>query len=253
MNSACDSEIGAGPRWRPVILIGAATAVVETAVYVGARGVGASNRGAVLATLTVALVWTALATPLLAAGARRGFDMLLRGGVIPDTTALVLVGLWLACPQMSFISAAKVYLIVVSMALAGIAAVGCLRSAKGRLIAGMIVSGVLILALATPFWGNGLLIALDGSSRQAAATGLVAVNPVFSLAAATARDLRLVWNEAPIMYRLTVFGQTVPVPVVRWYVTPLAWLAVASMAGLVALLRRRGATLAGPAGRPAAP
>ena len=252
MSGLSDQPMTQPRRWWPVIWIGAATVAIEATAYLAIRGAGASPRSAALATLAVAAVWIALAAPVFAAGGRKAFDMLLRGGAVADATGLTLLGLWLVCPAFGLGSAVKIYAVLVSMALGGIAVVCCSRSPRGKLIAAAAVSIATLLAMTTPFWGNGALIALDGSARQGVATGLVAVNPAFSMASATARDLHWVWNEAPLMYRLTVLGQVMPVPAVGWYVTPLIWLGVAVGATPLAVWRRR-ARVAAPEDPPATP
>ena len=240
-------------RWWPVVWIAVVTVAVEAGAYLAVRAAGASGSRAALATLAVATVWVALAAPVFAAGGRQVFEKLLRGGAVIDVTGLVLMGLWLVCPSFGFASAVKVYAVLASMGLAGLAVVCCVRSGHRRLIAATVVVVVTMAALTTPLWGNGLLIGLDGPARQTAATGLVAVNPAFSIAAATARDLHWVWNEAPRMYQLTILGQVIPVPSVSWYVTPLIWLGIAGLAGAVGVWRGRAARPAGPADPPAAP
>ena len=249
MTASPEQPEPASRQWWSVVWIGAATIAIEAVAYVGVRGAGGSSRSAALAVLAVSAVWMAI--PVFASGGRRAFDMLVRGGVVADATGASLLGLWLVCPVFGFLSAIKVYAVLASMALAGMAVVCWARSDRGKLIVAAVVAVATLAALTTPFWGNGLLLALDGSARQSTATGLVAVNPAFSLASATARDLRWVWNEAPLMYRLTVLGQVVPTPVVAWYVTPLIWLGVAAVATPIAVWRRRVVRDAAPEDPPA--
>ena len=240
-------------RWWPVVWIGAITMAIEAAVYAGVGVTGASSRTAALATMAVATVWIALAVPIFAAGGRGAFDRFIRGGTVIDATGAILCILWMLCPQLGLLSALKIYAVLASMGLAGIVAVCAARSDRWQAIVAVMAAVVMVVALTTPFWGNGILVGLDGSARQGAATGMVAVNPVFSMAAASARDLHWVWNEAPRMYRTTVLGQIMPVPSVSWYVTPLIWLGLAGIAAVVALWRHGGATPAAPTDLPATP
>jgi len=117
--------------------------------------------------------------------------------------------------------------------------VRCARTLTGRYAVAVVAAGVFLALLAAPFWTNGLLLTLTGAGRAWALRVLTVVDPAFGMAAATAERLHFVWNEAPLMYRVTVIGQYVPAPPVDWYAPVLAYGGLAVAAFMVAAARAR--------------
>lgn len=233
-----DGHVGWWRRWWPVVAAGAATVVVELGAYVVGRAGGASQRNATLAMLAVAAVWVALAAPALAAGGRGWFDALCRGGIVADGSGVALAVLWLAPGPMTLWAALKVYCILAALAMAAVAVVRAGRSDAGRCAIAVAWSTVVMAALAAPFWSNGLIASLQGRPRRLAVAWLVRVNPFQSILAATRRQLACVWNEEPVMYRLTRVGEYVQGPSVRWYTAAALFAIVAGIFLGVGLLRR---------------
>lgn len=237
-----DSPLRPGRRrwpWRSAIVVAAVTMAVELGAWGLAGVAGASPRDAVLAALAVSTVWVSLAAPILSAGPQRGLAAWMRGGVTADATAVTLAVLWLSTPWMTFLGAANIYLILGMVAVAAVTVVRCGRTALARRRLAGGVSVALMAAVTTPLWSNGLIMALQGSARQAAVKWLMAVNPLAAIFAATAKSLGFVWSESPVMYRITVLGHYVPVPRVGWLATILVYAGLTSAAVAVMLCRRR--------------
>lgn len=218
-----------------------ATGGVELGTWLLAGG-PAGGAWAVLAVLAVSAAWIALATPSLAAGPDDLWAALLRSGTVVDVSGLVLLVLWAFArtpdgPLLPIGAAAKIYGVWLAVGLAGIAAARCGRGPTGRCAGAVIGAVVLLAALGTPFWTGGPLTALDGDARAHAAALAVHANP-FCAAASAPEPLHFVWQEAPRMYRITGWGDYVPVPRPRWYAAAIIWGCVAGILAATHLLRR---------------
>jgi len=222
-----------------VAVIAAVTVALELAVFYCGRHVGLPGRDAAIASIAAATVWVALAAPVLAAGRDTPFAAVIRGGAIADASAVLLVVLWLSETGVTFVSAAEVYCVWAAMALAAMALVRMARTSPGRYAVAVGVAALEMLALSTPLWVNGLLAALEGSWREGATAWAVRINPFYSILAALAERMHFVWNEAPLMYRLTRIGDYAAPPAVAWYTAVVIYLIVAALACGVSLLRPR--------------
>jgi hypothetical protein len=220
-------------------LIASATLAVELGAYGLACAMAVSPRNAVLTMFAASAVWTALAAPMAAAGGRKWLAGVVRGGTVTDTTALALLIVTLTAQPLTFMAALKVYCILTAFALAAMTIVRCGRTPAGRRALATICSVLLMAALTTSFWANGVLAELTGNARQLAATWLVAANPFFAIASATANQLHFIWHEAPVMYRITGLGDYAAPAPVAWYAAPLAYLSVAALACIAAVVRSR--------------
>ena len=240
-------------RWGPVLAVAGGTALLELGVYFLADAAGATERRAVLAVLAAATVWVSLAVAPLAAGPRAGLDGLLRGGIVADTSGLVLLVLWLMRTPLTFPAAVKVYCILASMALAAVTVVRLGRTRHGRACLAGITATLMMLAVSTPFWANGLMVSLDGPARTRAVAWCVRANPFFAVADATASSLDLVWHEAPRLYAITELGDRVAAPRVHWVAYVVVMLIVAGIALAARLVRPPTVSGPQPENSPAAP
>jgi hypothetical protein len=222
---------------RPVLAAAAATVAVELGVYVAAVGAGSSRTYAALATLAVTVVWVALAAPVLAASGADAFAGLLRAGCIADASAVTLVVLWLACPQVTLAGAAKIYCILAAMALLAIAAGRSARSPAGRYALAAATAAALVVSLASPWWLGGAMRASSQETAERIVAAGVHVNPFYAVTAAISGSTRFVWHEAAVMYRITRFGDYAAAPAPTWYASALIHCAAAGLVAAVASAR----------------
>ena len=226
---------------------------MELAVFFLAISAGAPQRQAVLALLATATVWIALAAGALSAGPGRGLDGLLRGGITADATGVVLLGLWLWTPFLTFLGAVKVYCVLAAMALAAVAVVRVGRTRHGRAALAGVMAIALMLAMSTPLWANGLMVSVEGDVRQGVVAWCVDVNPFFAIANATVSSLGLVWHESPALYAVTVLGDRIAVPRIHWYVCVAVMLTLTGIALAARLIRPPTVSPAAPEDPPAGP
>ncbi len=213
-----------------------ATIAVEMGVFAAALAWRMPRIHAALACLAVCVLWTALAAPVLAAFGQTAMGALLRGGIVADASLASLLVLWVACDEMTLPAALKIYCILATVALAGVAATRLARTPAGRCTCAVLASAVLLAALASPFWVGG---AIHGQPR-ATAEGVVAVavftNPFYAATACLTETARFVWHQAPVMYRITRIGDYAAAPPLLWYPAVVIYLAAAgAMAALAAL------------------
>ena len=239
--------------WGPLFAVAIGTALLELGVYFLAGAAGATERRAVVATLAAATIWVALTAAPLAAGPHKGLDGLLRGGVVADTSGLVLLALWLMRTPLTLLAAVKVYCILGSLALVAITVVRLGRTRYGRACLAGIVAAVMMLAVSTPFSANGLIVSLDGSARTRAVTWCVRVNPFFAVADATSSSLDLIWHESPRLYAITELGDRVAAPRSHWGAFVVGMLIVTGIGLAVRLVRPPNVSRPRPDGPPAAP
>ncbi len=236
------------PGWRrhvwPIVVIFVLTVAVVLGTYWAALGGGSGRRFAALAAVGSAVLWTALAAPVLAAGAKSWLGALLRGGAVADASLVSLLVLWLLTPSeapgaIPFVAVWKMYCMLVVVALAGVAFTRLGGSESRRYALGVVAAAVGVMMLATPFWMEGML--QDASYEAAQQMAAVAEwwNPFYSLAAA----MEFSWHYAPRMYNITGIGEDIPGPRVYWYTVVVRWGMVAAvlwcLVGLKAWLPRR--------------
>jgi|GEM_PF-1449410 len=228
--------------------LAAATLAVELGVCLLAVAMGLPGRSAALAALAACCVWVSLAAPIGAAGGRGAFGALLRAGMVADATAVTLLVLWLAVEELSFSAVAGVYLTLAAVALAGAAAARIGRCRAGRYAFAMGLAVLLMAALASPFWCGGLLAALEGEARTAAAHAVVYANPFFSVSSAVAADLDFVWHQSGILYDITRLGDYAAAPPLPWYTATLVYGVLALVLGIVAAIVPKRSVTARPTG-----
>lgn len=185
----------------------------------------------------------ALVAPALTLYARtvRGKLLLVCGPLLVLAAPLLAaIRIWLPAQSWLTVLSLQFLAVVFGLAVAGVAALASRRWMWGGPVA---VSLLALLVLATPFWGD-LLLDLDSEAvRSAAASWLVAVNPLFTVDARLPDD-QFDWMQSRVMYderygghKLTRLGETsgyASTPVGRltlWY--PLVGLTAAAVAGLV--------------------
>lgn len=252
----------------PSLAAALATMAVELGVFLGALACGADGRQSAIASLAAGVVWVSLAAPALAAGSNSGLGALLRGGIVADASAVLLIVLWLATPQVSFLAAVKIYCIYAALALAGSAAVRCARAPAPRFALAAVASIVFITALASPFWAGGALVAAHASGSAITnsvffvsaaaspswpasallATGeidsvivastVVCANPFYCIWSVLADQMPYAWHQAPVIYRITYLGNYAAVPAAPWYAAVIIYIYVAGILAATNLLRR---------------
>ena len=208
----------------------AATVIVEMAVYVLARALGAPLALAALAALAACTVWVALASAAWAAAAKATLGALLRGGVVADASGVTLLVLAGISPHVTLLAALKVYCALAATALFAIALVCCGSRRPGRCGAAVAAACVLAAALGTPLWTGGLLALGGQEAKQAAVAWAVYANPFYSVTAAVVERTRFVWHQAPVMYNITRIGDYASPPPTPW------WAAAAIYAGAACVI-----------------
>ncbi len=233
----------------PVLAASAVTVAAELAVYLAAVGAGSGRTHAVLATLAVTVVWVALAAPVLAASGADTLAGLLRAGCLADASAVTLVVLWLACPQVTLGGAAKIYCILAAMVLLAVAVSRSAGSPAARYALALAAAAAFMITLAGPWWLGGAMRASTQETAESIVAAGVYVNPFYAVTAAISGGTRFVWHEAAVMYRITRFGDYAAAPPPVWYAPALIHLAaavlVAAVAGALHRRRRRRADLLG--------
>ena len=221
----------------------AATVAVELGAYLLGVVGGVQPAQAVLAALAASVLWVALAAPVLAATADDTIGALLRGGTIVDASVITLIVLWLTSPLVGLATIAKLYCILLAMGLAEIAACRLHRRASGRLALAVVAAAVVVASLASPFWIGGPIHGADRDAARRLVAAAVYANPFYSATAALAGEMRFIWHQATVMYRITRIGDYAPAPPGCWYASvALHAPAALLLAAVGALLHRRPRT-----------
>ena len=223
----------------PVAGIILATVVVQLCVFLLPQAYGVSVGMAVPASLIIAGVWVALASAIFASGPHHAISGILRGGSVADATAVLLVVLWLSAPEVTFLSAVKLYCIYASVALCSIAVARCASSLKFRYLGAVIGAAVLVALQGGLFWLPGLLQLVPVDSKAVVAGMGLRANPLYGVFSAIAEESGFVWHYAEVMYRITPLGEDIAVPPVQWYEPMVVHLAIAGIFSATWLLRRR--------------
>lgn len=228
----------------PGVAIATVTVVLELGAFFAAHWGGAGLRPAALWAILLAAIWTAVAAPVFAAGARGALRSLIRAGLVADATLVALVTIWAMwkayAPEehlepMSLASVLKAYCTFAALSVLAAGGVNLMRCAPGRHIAAAVVAACLVLALATPLWCGGLIAATQGPAREIVATAAVWLNPMYSISAATLDWLNYVIHQETLMYNLTLLGDYTAAPNCPWYVATIIYLPL----GIVLLAIRR--------------
>jgi hypothetical protein len=175
---------------------------------------------------------------------------MLRAGVTADAAALVLLAVCLTARDpashqryVPLLAVLKIYCTYAAAALVAAAGVCCARGPRTRAAAAVAVSAVLLAALATPFWTDGMLsraARTDQGGRTALlAREALAVNPFYAVTSAVSGRVHFVWHEeSPLLYGHTALGaREVAAPPVSWYDAPLRLAGLAALLAAVSLAR----------------
>ena len=225
--------------WAMAVLA-VATMGIGLGAFLLARG-----SDAVGAALAASVVWVALACPLTSSAPRDVWGALLRGGTVVDASAVTLLCLWVFArgsagdPYVTFAAAAKAYCVLLGVGLAGIAGARLGTTPPSRCAWAIVTAAVLLAATATPFWAGGLLLALPRAAQDRAAAWAVTINPFYAVTSTIAPETKFAWNEARLMYRITVIGEDIPAPSGKWQATSLLWVGVAILLAATHLVRSR--------------
>jgi hypothetical protein len=225
----------------PVVGIVTATVLVQLGAFLLPQACGVLPGMAVPGSLIVTGVWVALASAIFSAGPRGAISGILRGGCVADATAVLLVVLWLCTPEVTFISAVKLYCIYASVALCAIAAGRCASSLRFRYLGAVVAATLLSLLQAGLFWLPGLLQLVPQEHKVIIAGMGLRANPLYGAFSAIAEESGFVWHYADVMYRITPLGEDIAVPPVQWYEPVMVYLLVAGILAATWLVRRRRA------------
>jgi hypothetical protein len=215
------------------------TAVVQLGVYLIPQAYGVPVRTLVPASLIIAGVWVALASAIFAAGPPLAISGVLRGCVVADGTAVLLIVLWLSAPEVTFIAVVKLYFIYASVAFCSIAATRCASTLRFRYLWAIVAGTVLTAVQGGLFWLPGLLQLAPSDCKSVVAGVGLRANPLYGVFSAIAEESRFVWHYAEVMYRITPLGEDIAVPPVQWYEPMAVHLAVAMLLTAVWFLRAR--------------
>jgi hypothetical protein len=196
---------------------------------------------AIAASLIITGVWVALASAIFAAGPRSTISGILRGGSVADASAVLLVVLWLSAPEVTFLSAVKLYCIYASVSLCAIAAARCASSLRFRYFGAVVGATLLTILQGGLFWLPGLLEFVPTAHKSAVAAIGLRANPLYGVFSAVADKLEFVWHYAEVMYRITPLGEDIAVPPVQWYEPMVVHLVIAGILSATWLLRTRRA------------
>ncbi|OPX21384.1 MAG: hypothetical protein B1H04_06765 [Planctomycetales bacterium 4484_123] len=197
-----------------------------------------SAGGPVALALLLVATWAVLAAPVFAASGSGTSGALVRGAAVAMAGAGPLALLAGRSPALSWVGAAKAFVLLGAVVMAECALVGLSRRPGRRYLLAAAVALAVVVVSAGPFWANGAIRFARGAWKPRIAAAMVAVNPVFALAGCLARGAFL-WHECPILYGFTVLGRDeVQMPVLPWFLT----------AGIYGLAAVAGASL-GLAGR----
>jgi hypothetical protein len=223
------------------------TVALEVTVFLVTWKLTGFADSALIVTLAVMLVWAALATPALASAGQRFWGGGFRGGVVGDSIGLFVLTLSVFIPELTFVAALKIYVIIAMVVLAGLAVTGIGRTPAGRSSLAVACAAFTMIVLASPVWLSGLAGSLAGPARDTAAIWAVRINPFFAIADALRPGIDFVWVRQGLMYRLSPFGEEIPVPAASWLWAVGCFGGVGVLAGAIAFIRRRGESAASPA------
>lgn len=252
MIQALAHHAAGGPSiWRTdgaaTFVASAVTVALELAVFLVTWRITGQRDSALIVTLAVMLLWASLASPALATAGERFWGGGFRGGVVGDSIGLFMLALSAFLPPLTFIAALKIYLIIGMVVLAGITVVGIARTPAGRSSLAVAFGALMMIVLASPVLVSGPLGLLRGPARDRLAIWAVRINPFVAITDALRPEINFVWVRQGVMYRLSPFGEELPMPAVSWLWVPCIFAALAVLAGVVAFIRRRGAPAASPA------
>jgi len=224
----------------PMLWAALAAAAVPLALYLLAKAMNLPGSYAVISSLAGAIVWVALACPVLAAGPDGGFPALLRAACAVDGTLVTLIVLWACEPTATLAGIAKAYCTLAALALVGMAAARCGRRQAGRYAAAVVAAVVLTGLLAAPFAVGGMVQAMDNETARHMLTWLYHANPFVSVTMALRAETNIVWPTTGWLYWVCDSGGYPAPRTTPWYAATAIYLAAgAVLAGVARLLRTR--------------
>lgn len=230
------------PEALPMLAAGLGGAIVPLAGFFLAGASGVPGRDPVSAFLALAVIWVAIAPPILAAGPDRLWGGALRAASAVGGTLVALIVLWARAESVSFVGAMEVYGTLAAVALAGALAGRCARSAAGRYAAAVLAAGVQTAVLAAPFAIGGLLGAMPNRLAQQAVSWCYHVHPLASAMAALRAGTNVVWGKLGWAYWVSDSGGYPSAVATPWYSATLVYLALAGVLAGGAILAGRRAT-----------
>lgn len=119
------------------------------------------------------------------------------------------------------------------MAIFLIAVVRMLRSNTGRMCLAVLVSVLMLAAIASPFWIGAWFDSGDYDGNQRLAECAVTINPFCPAITVLADRIHFTWYTQQAMYEYTRLGEFVAPPPARWYMTCVVYLAMAAICLLI--------------------
>lgn len=224
---------------KSALWVAVATLAVEVGGYIVFRAMGAGAQSAAMAAMLMSLVWIAMAAPAASAGAATVLGGVLRAGVIADTSAVLLAVVWFTVAEVGLIALLEVYVTFAAVVLLAAAGAQAGRTVRGRTVLASLTSILLMALLSSPAWCGGLLLSTEGQMRRQLATALVWANPFYSVTSAMADSIGFVWQQAPVMYRLSFLHDFVAVGPVPWWASATLYGGLASALGVTCMAARR--------------
>lgn len=235
-------EVFAGQR--TAILLGCIGSVlVMSGSLLAAVLVQSGRSNAILSVLAAGAVWVAIASGVFAASGRGWWATFLRAGVIADSCGVALAIFWAVglaiWPQgsIALLSAVKVYCVYAVLSLLSASAVQLARREAWRYALAAASAGVLLAAMASPFWINGLLESAAAESRPAITTAAVQYNPFYSITSAVYGDTQRIWHESHVLYSISVIANRSP-GVVPWHGALLRCAIITAFLAAIALVKQ---------------
>ncbi len=240
------ASAGVRRRWRhvwasdggAVCIAALLTVIVELGAWGALRLMGLSADRAVLATLAMMVVWVPIAAAAWATGGTDLGRCCLRGGEMADASAIALIVFWLT-GAISFVAAAKVYCILMAVALFACAIVSVSRRVNRRVVLAGVVSLVVLVTLASPVWLSGSASTMSQESIRPLTVWAVRANAYFATTEAIADRINFVWIDSGLMYRMTPLGDRLALPRTDWYWPVAIFLPIAAIIGATGILYRR--------------
>ena len=235
-------EVFAG-QWTAILLGCIGSLVIMLGTLLAAVLVQSGRSNAVLAVLAAGAIWVAIASGVLAASGRGWWATFLRAGVIADSCGLALVIFWAIglaiwpAGSISLLSAIKVYCVYAVLSLLSASAVQLARREAWRYAVAAACAAVLMAAMASPFWINGLLESAPAESRPAIITAAVQYNPFYSVTSAVYSDTQRIWHESHVLYSISAIADRSP-GVVPWHGAVLRYAIISLFLAAVAVVKQ---------------
>ncbi|MCE5326501.1 MAG: hypothetical protein LLG01_08800 [Planctomycetaceae bacterium] len=213
--------------------VAAATVSLLAGLYLAMSLAGVARYPLVVSLLAVAAVWTALSCGAMAAWARDGIGAVLRAGAVVDAVAVLLLVL---CQMrvLPLTAALEIYLILAAMCLFCVATVRLGQRRPAQLALAALTGTILLATMASPLWAPNLLE--TAPLRKAALAAAIYPNALYSIW--SVEDVRYIWHESGLMYRISGIRDYAP-PAPQWWATVAIYTLAAAVIAGANLLRKR--------------